>query len=132
MKKIQLNFTSLLLFTGLFIMLSCGQQQNSGEQNEVTDEETEVIQDEILHLTTEFMVRGNCEMCKERIESALYEVDGVELAIWDIESKMLTVIYNPDIIDEIVLHETTAGVGHGTELIDEDEAAYSDLPECCQ
>lgn len=37
-----------------------------------------------------FAVRGSCDMCKERIETAAKGVSGVRSALWDREKQMIT------------------------------------------
>ena len=39
-------------------------------------------------------VKGNCGMCKERIEKAAYGVNGVKVADWDEETQNLSIILN--------------------------------------
>jgi Cu(I)/Ag(I) efflux system membrane fusion protein len=80
----------------------------------------------------EFKVRGNCEMCKERIEKAALNVDGVKEAIYNIDNKTLAIKYNDKLESELAVHMAVAKVGHGTEKIDMDEKAHEELPECCQ
>jgi len=36
-----------------------------------------------------FEVKGNCEMCKKRIEKAAFSVKGVKMATWDIPSNII-------------------------------------------
>ena len=40
-------------------------------------------------------VRGSCEMCKETIETTAKGVDGVTMAVWDMESKELHMNFDP-------------------------------------
>ena len=47
--------------------------------------------------TTSFKVFGACEQCKDRIEHGL-KLKGVKSAVWDIDSKQLSLVYNPAII----------------------------------
>ena len=44
--------------------------------------------------TASFKVRGVCTMCKNRIEKAL-KIKGVESAEWDIDTKMLSLVFEP-------------------------------------
>ncbi len=81
--------------------------------------------------TVTFKVSGNCSMCKERIESAL-DKPGITKAIWDVNSKMLTVTFNAKKYQEIQLHNLVATAGHDTEKVKANEQVYADLPECCQ
>lgn len=80
--------------------------------------------------TITFKVWGNCEMCKETIESAL-DVKGVKSAKWDQESKKITITFFPDKIAEDKLHQLIAAVGYDTEKLRGSDKAYADLPDCC-
>ncbi|MEH0153953.1 heavy-metal-associated domain-containing protein [Limibacter armeniacum] len=82
-------------------------------------------------VTTEFKVLGNCEMCKERIETAL-DVPGVSFAYWDKETKMLKVTYRTNKVTEEELHALVAKVGHETETNKPTKESYQKLPHCCR
>ena len=84
-----------------------------------------------LDTTATFKVFGVCGQCKQRIQKAL-KVKGVEVATWDVETKMLTVTYQPALISLQGLHHTVAAVGHDTEQEKATDAAYKALPECCR
>lgn len=82
-------------------------------------------------LNNVFGVSGNCEQCKERIETAAKSVSGVSSAEWITETKMLHVQFdgaktNPDVIQKAI-----AQVGHDTEKYKATDIAYKELPECC-
>ena len=78
-----------------------------------------------------FKVLGNCDQCKERIESAL-KVDGVTKATWDKKTKIATITYNPAKVKVDDLQKKVAAVGHDTEKFKADDKAYAKLPGCCQ
>lgn len=79
-----------------------------------------------------FFVRGNCNMCKNRIEDALDEVEGVKEGTWDVESSQATVTFDEEkVSEEKTLHQAVANAGHRTNNVDADEEAYNDLPACC-
>lgn len=90
-----------------------------------TQEATEPNIDTIL-----FKVEGNCGMCKERIENAA-SIKGVKRAEWNIETKMLEIIYRTDKVDTQEVHKAIADAGHSTEKIEANEKAYKNLPACC-
>lgn len=81
---------------------------------------------------SEFYVRGNCEMCKERIEASVKSVPGVSSAIWDVNTSSLKVAYDSTKVTELALHKSVAATGHGTKQVEMDSNAHNDLPECCQ
>jgi copper chaperone CopZ len=75
-------------------------------------------------------VFGNCEMCKERIEQAA-KGPGVKSAIWDIDSKQLTLVYNTNITNPGKVEQRIADAGHDTQKKKAKDNVYSELPECC-
>lgn len=107
--------TFMLLLAFAFIQLTGFAQSEGAEKTE----------------TVEFKVYGNCGMCKSRIEKAL-KVDGVESAKWDRESKMATVVFNPQKLNENKLHQIVAEVGHDTELVKAKDDTYDKLHSCCK
>ncbi|MDX5321794.1 MAG: heavy-metal-associated domain-containing protein [Bacteroidota bacterium] len=80
--------------------------------------------------TLQFEVKGNCGMCKERIEEAL-DVKGIKSAEWNEETQMLTVVYDASKITEIKIHELVAEAGHDTPLKKAKKEVYDNLPGCC-
>ncbi len=79
-----------------------------------------------------FKVWGNCEMCKETIETAVKALPGIQDAEWNIETKMLHLSYQPKLISLPEIHKAIAKVGYDTELEKADDEVYQQLPECCQ
>src|SRR6187401_1074494 len=80
--------------------------------------------------TVTFRVSGACEMCKERIEKTL-KIRGVRSADWNVDSKILTIIYNPGIVSFLKVNKIIAEAGHDTELEKAKDAVYNELPSCC-
>lgn len=80
--------------------------------------------------TTSFGVSGNCEMCRERIETAL-DRKGVLSAYWSKEEQKVFITYRNDKFEEIQLHNIVAMVGHDTEKVKADNVVYNNLPPCC-
>ncbi len=80
--------------------------------------------------TVSLRVSGACEICKDRIENAL-KIRGVRSANWNVDSKMLTLVYSPTIISLLKVNKIIAEVGHDTELEKAKDAVYNELPECC-
>ncbi|HYJ37470.1 MAG TPA: TonB-dependent receptor, partial [Chitinophagaceae bacterium] len=50
---------------------------------------------------------------------------------WDVDTKMLTVTYEPSLIWIDRIHNRIASVGHDTELKKANNAVYNKLPDCC-
>jgi outer membrane receptor for ferrienterochelin and colicins len=79
---------------------------------------------------TRFKVSGACEMCKQRIEQTL-KLKGVSSAVWDVDTKILAMSYNPQKINLPKIHRLIAEAGHDTELEKASDAVYNELPPCC-
>jgi len=79
-----------------------------------------------------FFVRGNCEMCKERIDKTVLGIKGVEKANWDVESKTIKVSYDSTVVSSLDIEKAIAGTGHATKNIPMDSTAHDKLPECCK
>jgi Cu(I)/Ag(I) efflux system membrane fusion protein len=80
----------------------------------------------------EIKVYGNCGMCKDRIETTVLGLQGVEQANWDAETTMLQMSYTPDQVSLEKIHEEIAAVGHDTELVRAPDGVYEQLHECCK
>jgi len=78
-----------------------------------------------------FKVAGNCEMCKDRIETEAKSVLGVVSAEWSIETKMLQVEFDQDKTSVDDIQKAIAKVGHDTEKFKAPDEVYKALPECC-
>jgi membrane fusion protein, copper/silver efflux system len=80
---------------------------------------------------SQFKVSGNCEMCKERIETAAKSVKGVISAVWDVQSKQIHIEFDDQKTNSIAIHKAIAKTGHDTDLEKASNAVYKKLPECC-
>jgi copper chaperone CopZ len=78
-----------------------------------------------------FAVSGNCEMCKETIETSLKK-DGITLANWDVDAKKIKIEYDSTQQTLALLHGYIASVGYDTEFKKGDDSAYNELPDCCK
>lgn len=79
-----------------------------------------------------FKVSGNCEMCKNRIETAAQSVEGVNLADWNVDTKMIHISFNKDKTTLANIHKTIASAGHDTNKEAAPDNVYDDLPGCCK
>jgi outer membrane cobalamin receptor/copper chaperone CopZ len=78
----------------------------------------------------QFKVFGNCEMCKERIETAA-KIRGVQYADWNIESKILTIRYDTVLVTLSKIENKIVEAGHDLENKKASDITYATLPECC-
>lgn len=81
--------------------------------------------------TDSIKVAGNCGMCKARIEKAA-KMDGVTKAEWSEETKILTLVYDPAVINSDDVQKKIASVGHDTEKFRAEDKVYNSLPGCCK
>ncbi len=87
---------------------------------------------EIAMTNATFGVRGNCGMCKNTIEKAVNEVDGVAFAEWDKLRKQINVSFDDTKTNLNAIHNAIAASGYDTDKVAGNEDAYGDLPGCCQ
>ncbi|HEY8400973.1 MAG TPA: heavy-metal-associated domain-containing protein [Cytophagaceae bacterium] len=106
-----MKYTQILSGVLLLIMSAC----NNAPQNKA-----------------EFYVRGNCEMCKERIEATVKGLKGVSEAVWNIKTDMLAVSFDSTAINEEAIQKAVAQAGHDTELFTTEDVVHDALPECCK
>lgn len=92
--------------------------------------ETVVLQQQADTIT--FKVYGNCGMCKKTIEGAVRKMEGVKSANWDTDSKMLTVNYNTEKVNELDIHKQVAAAGYDTEKEKASDKDYNSLMGCCK
>ncbi len=82
-------------------------------------------------VVTEFKVKGQCHDCKDRIEHAL-DLQGISFAIWDVDTKVLTVRYNDKRFTEDDIHKIISDLGYATSKLAANKEAEAKLPGCCQ
>lgn len=82
-------------------------------------------------VVTEFKVKGQCGDCKERIENAL-DIQGISFAIWDKDTKVLTIRYNDKRFSEDDIHKIISDLGYSTDKMEANAEAEQKLPGCCQ
>lgn len=77
-----------------------------------------------------FKVYGACEQCKERIEEAV-KVKAVKNAVWNVNTKQLSLLYNPAKISLEKIQNRIVAAGHDLENRKAKNAVYNALPQCC-
>ncbi|WP_430817561.1 heavy-metal-associated domain-containing protein [Carboxylicivirga sp. RSCT41] len=90
------------------------------------------FESEIIGHPLSFTVKGNCDMCKQRIEEALLNVEGVNMAVWNAESQNVKVLVSLSDTTIDKLQDSVAKAGHDTEGAKADDQIYASLPECCR
>lgn len=76
-------------------------------------------------------VKGNCEMCKKRIEKAAYTVSGVKSAQWHADDQTLHLILDENKTNAIEIQKVVAKAGHDTESVKATDEDYKKLHTCC-
>lgn len=76
-------------------------------------------------------VKGNCGLCKDRIEKAAYKVKGVKSAEWDSTGQNLHIILNETKSTVEDVKKSVASVGHDTDTVKADDEVYKNLHSCC-
>ena len=122
------NFLQFIFFIIIFATsAACG--------NKSTTTETESTSDSVKAAspmaTSQFKVWGNCEQCKETIESAV-KVEGILKADWNVDTKHMTVTYDESKITLDQIQKKVAAVGYDNDVYKGDDKAYEELPECCK
>ena len=77
-----------------------------------------------------FKVHGACVQCKTRIEAAV-KSRGVKKASWDVDSKLLSITYNPSQISLEKIQNRIVAVGHDIDNKKAKDNVYAALPSCC-
>ena len=62
-------------------------------------------------------VDGVCGMCKKRIETAAIKTKGVKSAVWNVETKECSLIFDERKTDITTISQRIADVGHDTKEI---------------
>lgn len=82
-------------------------------------------------VTVTFKVWGNCGMCEKRIEDAA-RGKGVISSEWDMQTKMLELVYDPAKTTPDAVKKRIAAVGHDTEGYRAKDSIYKGLHKCCK
>ncbi len=73
-----------------------------------------------------------CEKCKSTIERDLLFEKGIKKVTLDLDTKVVTVVYNPKKTDEEKIRIAITKIGYDADSIPADSAAYLKLPDCCR
>ena len=73
-----------------------------------------------------------CTMCKARIERNLAFEKGVKEATLDVDSKVVTIKYNPAKTDVTKLKANITKTGYDADDVVADQKGYDKLPSCCK
>src|SRR6476620_1293866 len=72
---------------------------------------------------------ATCDMCKETIEKSLAFEKGIKKSVVDVETKMVTVTYNPKKITPEQIRLAISKTGYDADNVTADAKAYRKLDE---
>lgn len=75
---------------------------------------------------------AECDMCKKTIEKTLSFEKGVKKVECDIETKEVSVTYNPKKTSPEKIREAISKAGYDADEVKANNKAYQKLPECCK
>lgn len=105
---------------------------HGGMEMDGAQEKSQMPEDQSIRKEhTMVKVYGNCGMCESRIEKAASDLNGVIVADWSRDTKMLRLKYDPEKVSVEEVEKAIAAVGHDTENHRASDAVYDDLPGCC-
>lgn len=82
--------------------------------------------------TVRIKTSSQCDMCKETIEKQMAFEKGVKSAVLDVESSVLTVVYNPKKTNPDLIRKSVTEAGYDADDIPAVQQAYDNLHECCK
>jgi len=124
MKKISI----LVLFAT--ILFAC-----SGNKEQATDKKDNgIIETHPVHgavVQASFKVWGNCETCKENIETAA-RIKGLTFCDWNVDTKVCTVTFDSRETNVDAIQKVIADAGYDNMGYKGNDKAYTELASCCQ
>lgn len=73
-----------------------------------------------------------CDMCKNRIELVVNNLDGVKKSLLNLDSGIIKIKYNTDKLSETDIRVAISDAGYDADDMPADPKAYSVLPGCCK
>ncbi|MGE5395337.1 MAG: heavy-metal-associated domain-containing protein [Candidatus Saccharibacteria bacterium] len=110
----------IIIVAIMAIVLGSNASAQTKETSKTTSVKTETLK-----------VSGKCNMCKATIEKAA-KVDGVTKAVWDVNSKNLSLTFDPAKTTVDQVGKKIAAAGYDNDKAKADDKAYNALPGCCQ
>ena len=75
---------------------------------------------------------SECEMCKDTIEKGMAFAKGVKKAVLNVETKVLTVEYNPNKTNPDEIRKAVSALGYDADDVPAEKIAYDNLDACCK
>ncbi len=73
-----------------------------------------------------------CENCKRTIENDLSFEKGVKAATLDLDSNLITVVYNPKKTTPEKIRQRISDIGYDADDVKRNPKAFNKLPDCCK
>ena len=75
---------------------------------------------------------ATCDMCKETIEKNLAFEKGIKESVLDVNSKIVTVTYNPEKTSPEKIRLAISKIGYDADDVPADPKGFKKLDECCK
>jgi len=75
---------------------------------------------------------AECDMCKETIEKAMAYEKGVKSSALNVETAMLTVVYNPEKTNPEKIKKAVNEAGYDADELKANQRSYDKLNACCK
>ncbi len=117
MKFRMMNLAGLMLFVGLFSMSSaCSNAQSKNSKLQTLEIQTSAV----------------CGMCKQTLEKAMNDTEGISNGRLDLGNKVLTVKYDNAKISADEIRQVIANIGYDADDVPANLESHDALPACCQ
>ena len=110
-----MNKLKVLLFSMMLALASMAAQAQNGNQQ-----------------TIKIKTSAVCDMCKTTLEKTMAYEKGVKSSSLDVNSKILTVVFDNRKTDEAKLKKAVTGAGYDADELPAQERAYNRLDDCCK
>lgn len=78
------------------------------------------------------LTSSQCSMCKDAIEKGLSYEKGVKSSDLNVDSKVVTVVYNTKKTNPDKIRQAISAIGYDADNVAANEKAYEKLPKCCK
>lgn len=82
--------------------------------------------------TSNIKTSAQCDMCKDRIETHLNKIEGIEKATLVVDSAVCIVTYNIALIKLDEIKQEISSIGYDADEVQANKRAYKKLPKCCK
>lgn len=82
--------------------------------------------------TIRIQTSAECEMCKKTLEHDLSFEKGVKKSNLDLDTKIVTVVFNHEKTNAEQIRKAIAKSGYDADSVVADLKAYNRLPDCCK